>query len=79
MENTNTLNEIADYRKSLDDAIFAATGTKDVMNIPFSSFEDREKINTERLRGNVNLMNGRMLTVRETANFVDEVAHLKMP
>lgn len=71
--------EIAEYMASLDEAIFAATGTRDVMNIPFSSFGVREKINAERVRVNANLLNGRMLTPDETARYVDKVAHLKMP
>jgi hypothetical protein len=76
---TNTMHdEIAEYRKSLRDAIFAATGTKDVLDIPFSSFSAREKINTERTIGSLNLMNGRMLTPEETARFVDKVARQKI-
>jgi hypothetical protein len=68
-----------DYRATLRQAIFSATGEDDVMAIPFERFENREKIRFDNVIGSVNLANGRIQTEEEAARFVEKVAQLKMP
>jgi hypothetical protein len=68
-----------EYRAMLKQAIFKATGKNDVMDVPFTRFENREKINTDGLVGNINMANGRIQTEEEAALFVEKVSHLKMP
>jgi hypothetical protein len=67
------------YRETLRQAIFEATGERDVMSIPFSRFENREKIKFDNVVGSVNLINGRIQTEEEAACFVESVSRLKMP
>jgi hypothetical protein len=68
-----------DYRATLRQAIFNATGEDDVTAIPFERFENREKIRFDNVIGNVNLANGRIQTEEEAARFVEKVTQLKMP
>jgi ssRNA-specific RNase YbeY (16S rRNA maturation enzyme) len=67
------------YREQIQKALFEATGETDVMKIPFSRFEDREKIVFDRVLGSINLASKCIVTEKEAVQFVEKVSQLKMP
>ena len=67
------------YRKRLQALIYDATGTHDVLNLPLERFNDREKINFEKIRGSVRLINKKVKTESETEVFINEVLNTKLP
>jgi ssRNA-specific RNase YbeY (16S rRNA maturation enzyme) len=67
------------YREQIQKDIFEATGETDVMEIPFSRFEDKEKIVFDRVLGSINLASKCIVTEKETAQFVEKVSQLKLP
>jgi geranylgeranyl pyrophosphate synthase len=67
------------YRERLQILIFEATGTRDVLDIPLDKFEDKSKINFEKVRGSVRLMNGMMKTGKEADTYINKVLNTRLP
>ena len=67
------------YRKRLQSLIYDATGTHDVLNLPLEKFDDREKINFDRVIGSVRLINKNVMTESETQAFINQVLNTKLP
>jgi len=67
------------YRKRLQRLIYDATGTYDVLTLPLEKFEDKSKINFERIKGSVRLINKKVQTEFEAQNFINEVLNTKLP
>ena len=67
------------YRKRLQSLICDATGTCDVLSLPLEKFEDKSKINFERVRGSVRIINKKVKTELETQNYINEVLNTTLP
>ena len=67
------------YRQRLQALIYDATGTYDVLNLPLERFDDREKINFEKITGSVRLTNKKVETESETQSFIVKVLKAKLP
>jgi hypothetical protein len=77
---SNTMhNEFTGYREKIQQALFEKTGTRDVMELPFSRFSDKSKIVFDGIVGDISLANGRVKTEEKAAQLVERAARLKMP
>lgn len=70
---------MAGYREKIQQALFEKTGERDVMNLAFSRFDEREKIKFDNVVGSINLLNGRIKTEEEAAQLVEEASKVKLP
>ena len=67
------------YRKRLQSLIYDATGSYDVLTLPLERFDDRKKLNFERIRGSVRQINEKVETESETQTFINEILNIKLP
>ena len=67
------------YIEKARDLLFEAYGTREVSDIPFATFDDRDKISFAKARGSVRLMNGMIMTPSETEAYIEKVLQLELP
>jgi hypothetical protein len=67
------------YRERLQKLIYNATGTYDVLTLPLERFDDKSRINFERITGSVRLSNRMIKTESETQDFINEVLNTRLP
>ena len=54
-------------------------GVDDISKIPFLTFDNAEKINYKKVRGNIHLMNKKIVSVKESENYLKRIGNLIMP
>ena len=64
------------YIEKAKDLLFEAYGTREVSEIPLTTFEDRDKICFLKVRGSVRLMNEMVMTSKETEIYKEKVLKL---
>ena len=67
------------YMERLNGLLYEAYGTKEVSELPLSTFDDRDKIDFSKVRGSVRLMNEMVMTPKETDAYIEEVLRMDMP
>ncbi|GHT45158.1 hypothetical protein AGMMS49965_21870 [Bacteroidia bacterium] len=67
------------WEERLDALIFEATGTSNIYDIPLNRFEDKSKINFDRVRGSVRIATGRVKTEKEADAYVNAVLNTRLP
>ena len=68
-----------DYREKAKDLLFEAYGTREVSEIPLTTFDDRDKISFLKVLGSVRLMNEKIMTVKEADAYIEKVLQMDLP
>jgi len=67
------------YKEKAKDLLFKAYGTREISEIPLTTFDERGKISFRKIRGSVRLMNEMVMTPKETEAYINKIIEIKLP
>lgn len=67
------------YIERLNVLLYEAYGTKEVSELPLSTFNEKDKIDFSKYRGGVRGMEEMVMTPKETERYIEEVLQLDLP